>query len=135
MNVITSPRVEVADYRDFMRSFPQGSVDLILTDPPYTISKYTGFTRGGIKKLGVLTDFGEWDYVQLDLTEMLQSLYSALRNGGTAIIWYDVWKIGMLKEKMETAGFKMIRLIIWQKINPVPLNMKKHIYLIAVKWL
>ena len=31
--------VEVADYQDFMDSLPAGSVDFILTDPPYCISK------------------------------------------------------------------------------------------------
>ena len=25
---------------------------------------------------------------------------------------------------MESAGFKMVRLVIWQKTNPVPLNMR-----------
>ena len=44
--------------------------------------------------------------------------------GGTAIVWYDLWKIGKVKAAMEAAGFKMIRQIIWQKTNPVPLNMR-----------
>jgi DNA modification methylase len=25
---------------------------------------------------------------------------------------------------MESAGFKVVRLVIWQKTNPVPLNMR-----------
>ncbi len=121
-----APRIEVADYHDFMLSFPVGSVDLILTDPPYTISKKTGFMSvvNGVKRFAVSMDFGPWDHVQVDLLDMSRVLHRALRQGGTAIVWYDLWKIGELKEAMEEAGFKMLRQIIWQKTNPVPLNMK-----------
>lgn len=126
MTEIQEPRIEVADYRDFMLSFPEGSVDLILTDPPYTISKKTGFASvvNGVKRFAVSMDFGSWDHAQIDLSDMAQVFYRALRQSGTAIVWYDLWKIGELKEAMEKAGFKMLRQIIWQKTNPVPLNMK-----------
>ena len=126
MTEIQEPRIEVADYHDFMLSFSEGSVDLILTDPPYTISKKTGFASvvNGVKRFAVSMDFGAWDHVQIDLSDMAQVFYRALRQSGTAIVWYDLWKIGELKEAMEKAGFKMLRQIIWQKTNPVPLNMK-----------
>lgn len=126
MTEIQAPRIEVADYHDFMLSFSEGSVDLILTDPPYTISKKTGFASvvNGVKRFAVSMDFGAWDHAQIDLSDMAQVFYRALRQSGTAIVWYDLWKIGELKEAMEKAGFKMLRQIIWQKTNPVPLNMK-----------
>ena len=118
--------IEVADYLEFMGSLPKGSVDLILTDPPYTISKETGFKSvvNGVQRFAVSMDFGEWDHCQIDLTKMAQVFYRALRRGGTAIVWYDLWKIGEIKEAMEQAGFKMLRQIIWEKTNPVPLNMR-----------
>ena len=120
------PRIEVADFSHFMKSLPRGSVDLILTDPPYTISKETGFKSvvNGVQRFAVSMDFGTWDHCQIDLLDMAQVFYRALRQGGTAIVWYDLWKIGEIKEAMEQAGFKMLRQIIWEKTNPVPLNMK-----------
>lgn len=119
-------RVETADYQDFMTALPAKSVDLILTDPPYCISKKTGFksVKNGEKRFAVSMDFGQWDKTEVNLEDMAISFYDALRRGGTAIVWYDIWKIDRLKEAMESAGFKMIRLIIWQKTNPVPLNMR-----------
>ena len=121
-----SPQIEVADFSDFMESLPKGSVDLILTDPPYTISKETGFKSvvNGVQRFAVSMDFGTWDHCQIDLLDMAQVFYRALRQGGTAIVWYDLWKIGEIKEAMEQAGFKMLRQIIWEKTNPVPLNMR-----------
>ncbi len=118
--------VKVSDYHEFMDSLPAGSVDLILTDPPYCISKKTGFSAvvNGEKKFAVSMDFGVWDHVEINLEAMARVFYKSLRRGGTAIVWYDLWKIGKVKEAMELAGFKMIRQIIWQKTNPVPLNMR-----------
>ena len=124
--VLPPPRIETADYHDFMESLPRNSVDLVLTDPPYTISRETGFTSvvNGVQRFAVSMDFGEWDHCQIDLLDMARTFHRALRQGGTAIVWYDLWKIGEIKEAMEQAGFKMLRQIIWEKTNPVPLNMK-----------
>lgn len=124
--MFTDFTVEVADYQDFMDALPAGSVDLILTDPPYCISKETGFSDvvNGVKRFAVSMDFGPWDHVEINLDEMTKLYYKSLRRGGTAIVWYDLWKIGKVKTSMESAGFKMIRQIIWQKTNPVPLNMR-----------
>jgi DNA modification methylase len=121
-----APHIAVSDFHDFMESLPKSSVDLILTDPPYTISKETGFTSvvNGVQRFAVSMDFGHWDHCQIDLMDMARVFHKALRQGGTAIIWYDLWKIGELKEAMEQAGFKMLRQIMWQKTNPVPLNMR-----------
>ena len=123
---LPAPRIEVADFGEFMESMPKGSVDLILTDPPYTISRETGFKSvvNGVQRFAVSMDFGEWDHCHIDLEVMAKVFYRALRRGGTAIVWYDLWKIGLVKEAMEKAGFKMIRQIIWEKTNPVPLNMR-----------
>ena len=40
---------------------------------------------------------------------MARVYYDSLRRGGTAIVWYDIWKIGKLKDAMDAAGFKMVR--------------------------
>ena len=123
---VPPPQIEVADFSEFMESLPRNSVDLILTDPPYTISRETGFKAvvNGVQRFAVSMDFGEWDHCQIDLAEMARVSYRALRQGGTAIVWYDLWKIGEVKEAMERVGFKMLRQIIWEKTNPVPLNMR-----------
>ena len=124
--MITEFSVKDADYQEFMDSQPERSVDLILTDPPYCISKKTGFADivNGVERFAVSMDFGPWDHVEINLDDMANGFYKSLRRGGTAIVWYDLWKIGKVKDAMETAGFKMIRQIIWQKTNPVPLNMR-----------
>ena len=113
-----------ADYRDFLHEVSEA--DLILTDPPYCISKNSGFSNGKLAKLASYkTDFGPWDHREIDLNALAQGCHQALRKGGTAIIFYDIWKITKLKEALESAGFKMLRLIEWAKTNPVPVNSKR----------
>jgi len=120
--------IERADYRDFLDRLEPGSVDLILTDPPYAISRKTGFKNLGqrsVKRFAVSMDFGEWDHAEIDLAALARKSWAALRKGGTIIIFYDIWKIERLKAALEGAGFAMIRLIVWQKTNPVPLNARR----------
>ncbi|MDD9798017.1 MAG: DNA methyltransferase, partial [Alphaproteobacteria bacterium] len=118
--------IERQDFAVFMNGLDKGSVDLILTDPPYTISRKTGFSKvkNGVQRFAVSMEFGKWDTKQIDLSKMATAMYRVLRTGGTAIIWYDIWKLSHLAESMAEAGFKMLRVLIWQKTNPVPLNMK-----------
>lgn len=163
------------------------SVDLILTDPPYIISKETGMDKhfnnvkenkeegiefvkteteweeyktendivndeckqnylryGSIygKKYAVKTDYGDWDKnFTLELLEkFIEQYYKKLRNGGTLVIFLDLWKITLVKELLEKYKFKQIRMIEWIKTNPQPLNSKvnyltncREIALVAIK--
>ena len=130
MSTRTPVKIERSDYRDFLRALDKDSVDLLLTDPPYAISRKTGFAnvKNGVHRFAVSMDFGEWDHEQIDLPQFAAETYRVLRKGGTAIVWYDVWKTTHLYDALADAGFRMLRLVVWNKTNPVPLN-SKNIYL------
>jgi site-specific DNA-methyltransferase (adenine-specific) len=76
------------------------------------------------KKYCVKTDYGSWDseFTMEDLEKFIAEYYKKLKNGGTLIIFFDLWKISGLKELMEKYKFKQIRFIEWIKTNPQPLN-------------
>ena len=143
-----------------MGDIDDSSVDLILTDPPYIISKNTGmenfsnfvknvtsntktlddwniyvsnhkkssktfeltdemkdnYLRYGTiygSKYAVKTEFGDWDdeFTMDDLELFVELSYQKLRNGGTFIVFFDIWKITYLKDIMEHKGFKQLRLL------------------------
>jgi len=75
-------------------------------------------------KYAVQTNYGEWDnnFTMKILEQFINEYYRVLVNGGTLILFFDLWKITYLKELMEKAGFKQIRFIEWNKTNPQPLN-------------
>lgn len=161
--------IQNIDGLKYMKTVPDGSVDLILTDPPYIISKDSGMDShynniknnessgtnikteaewekyvklgetsytdqqrvnyikyGSIygKKYCVRTQFGDWDsdFTMDVLDTIIKVYYSKLRKGGTCIIFFDLWKIGELKQLLEKHKFKQIRLIEWIKTNPQPRN-------------
>ena len=45
------------DCLELMKEIPDGSVDMVLTDPPYNIARENNFPTMGRAGL----DFGEWD--------------------------------------------------------------------------
>jgi DNA modification methylase len=69
-------------------------------------------------------DFGEWDYDFHGLDLVISEFYRILKKGGTAIIFYDLWKITYLANMLEYFDFRQLRFIEWIKTNPVPLNSK-----------
>ena len=123
---------ELTDSLSLMKKLDKGSVDLVLTDPPYIISKPSGFKSvvHGEHRFAVSTEHGEWDKAENfsleDLRDSVFEYYRVLKKHGTAIIFCDLWKITDVKRIMEEAGFKQIRFIEWLKTNPVPLNSSRN---------
>jgi|SRR5271157_22636 len=115
------------DCFDFLSKVQDKSVDLVLIDLPYGVSRETGFKNGGQAKfdrIKISLQFGDWDK-RLDLGRLLPELYRVLRIGGTCIAFYDLWKIQELHDEMEATKFRMLRPIFWEKSNPVPLNQRR----------
>ena len=130
MSALPYLTVELAngDCLEYLKSLRDGSIDLALIDPPYEISRETGFesVKKGVQRFAVSMDFGSWDHNFPEMLSVVLELHRVLRKGGTAIIFYDLWKLSVLAEYCKTAGFKQLRLIEWLKTNPVPLNSKRN---------
>lgn len=113
------------DCFDLLETLSDKSIDLVLIDPPYKISRKSGFKNGNMKKYNRISiDFGEWDKKFNSLEYIIKECYRVLKNSGTLICFYDLWKISELKKYMENAKFKQLRFIEWIKTNPVPINSK-----------
>lgn len=117
------------DCFDFFRSVSDNSVDLILIDAPYEISRDTNFASGettgkDTDRFRISMNFGDWDYNFKGLPEVIKECYRVLKKSGTLICFYDLWKVSYLRQYFESAKFKQIRYIEWVKTNPVPLNSK-----------
>ena len=107
------------------------SVDLVIIDPPYLISRDSNFkkisnnTSSEMKtKYNISIDFGDWDKVELDWNFLFSEYKRVLKPGGTLIVFYDVWKSTEIKCSAEKFGFKQPRVCAWIKTNPVPINSK-----------
>lgn len=127
------------DAEDYLKEFPDNFFRLCLTDPPYIISKKTGFmdVKNGNPGFCMQTDYGNWDKVPLKehrklLFNVTKLLYKKLVPSGVLIMFYDYWKLESLKKILEANKFKMFKIIEWVKTNPVPVN-AKNFYLTGVR--
>jgi len=163
--------IENTDGLKYLEKIKNKSIDLILTDPPYIISKESGMNKhynkvqknkkNNIKfvkteeewdeykeknnitsddnknnylqygtiygtRYCVKTDYGEWDseFTMETLDKFIELYYNKLRDGGTLIMFFDLWKLSELKILFEKHKFKQIRFIEWIKTNPQPRNSK-----------
>lgn len=122
-----------ADCFEYIRNIKSGSIDLILTDPPYDISRASNFNKVNdtttelmkLKYSNHSIDFGEWDK-SFDLDNLFCEYYRVLRKGGTLIMFYDFWKSNQLKELADKYKFKQPRIGVWLKNNPTPINSKSN---------
>lgn len=130
------------DCFNYLSKIESNSIDLILVDPPYLISKESGFknysdnaTDEIRKKFGNISiDFGDWDKQELDWDLLFNEYYRILKKGGTLILFFDIWKSSMIKEVAEKNKFKQLRICQWQKSNPVPINSKLNYLSNAIEY-
>ena len=121
--------VKNCDCFDFLPTLQNNSIDLILIDPPYLISRETNFQSGDLvgderDRFRVSMDFGKWDKINLDFDKIFKELYRVLKPSGTIIVFWDLWKLQDLSKLLENNKFKQLRFIEWVKTNPVPINSK-----------
>ena len=130
------------DCFELIKNVKNKSVDLILVDPPYLISKSSGFSNysdNTSKELitkygGISIDFGDWDKEELDWNFLFKEYNRVLRDGGTLIIFYDIWKSTEIKNMADKYKFKQPRVCQWQKSNPVPINSKLNYLSNAIEY-
>jgi site-specific DNA-methyltransferase (adenine-specific) len=81
---------------DFLAKIPDDSIQLVLIDPPYEISRDAGFIKGGgVERFAVSMDFGDWDKNFDGFTDVIKECFR-----------------------------KQLRFAEWIKTNPVPINSK-----------
>lgn len=126
-DIINGDSIEVVKYIE------SNSIDLIIIDPPYFISRDSNFkvvsddAHDSIKTkyANYSIDFGNWDKDQtIEWNSLFSEYYRILRKGGTIIIFYDIWKSTEIKDAAILNKFKQPRIGCWIKNNPVPINSK-----------
>jgi site-specific DNA-methyltransferase (adenine-specific) len=112
----------LGDCLERMKEIPDGSVDMILTDPPYEISKKSNFhTMPDRKNKRTGTDFGEWDY-NFNNESWIDICCRKLKKGGTIIAFNDFRKATTIHNLMITNGVEYKDTLVWHKTNAMPRN-------------
>lgn len=107
--------IACADCLAYLRSLPDDSVDLVVTDPPYNVSQ-----KADAQWLGrsIRKDFGEWDY-GFDPKPFLAELKRVLKPEGQIYVFCSTRQIPEYMAVFEESWF-FRNLLVWSKTNPVP---------------
>lgn len=132
ITTINGDMLEVAD------QIKDGSVDLLLTDPPYNISedgaqpvwidKETGKNKTTIHNQKFSEGFEQnWDDVGHEefvdqINSWAEVWFKKLRKGGSFAIFISDQYVSYLWTAMENAGFEPKRVWTWKKPAAVPFN-------------
>jgi DNA modification methylase len=100
-----------------MKEIPDGSVNLVLTDPPYNIARKNNFHTMG--RSGI--DFGEWDK-GFDLFSYIDIVVKKLNKNGSFVVFNDWKNLGAIAKYAESVGFVTKDMLRLEKTNPMPRN-------------
>lgn len=115
------------DCFDVFKEIPDNSIDLILTDPPYNIAKYS---TGNLKfdwRSDINNDLAEWDLKELHPQDLLDEFKRILKPTGNIFIFCSYNIIGEY-HKVFDPEFDTFQFMVWHKTNPVP-NFRKSSFL------
>ena len=107
------------DCLEYIKTIPDKSVDLILTDPPYNIAQYS---TGNIPLPGrsaVNNDLGEWDLKEINPFDFVDDFKRILKPDGNIFIFTSYNLIGKWHEVFDPE-FDTFQYFIWHKTNPIP---------------
>lgn len=98
-------------------------VDTIFADPPYFLSNQKKTTQFGKDKI---RDKGEWDHIipREDMNAFNKSWLSKcrkiLKENGTIWVCGTYHNIYSVEQSLIELGFKILNIVVWQKIDPPP---------------
>jgi len=128
------------DMLEVSNEISDGSIDLLLTDPPYNISQdganpewidpKTGENKNTIHSQRFSDSFEQdWDNVgHEEFIKQMESWaavwFKKLRKGGSFAVFISDQYVSYLWKIMEAAGFEPKRVWVWKKPAAVPFNRK-----------
>lgn len=123
-------KIVVGDCISIMKQIPDNSIDLIIADPPYNLSKGNNLKWDNSKKLNGLG--GNWNKVMEDWDNLsLQDYWEftqawlieskrILKDTGSIWVYGTYHNIGVINVLFQKLGIEIINEIIWYKRNSFP---------------
>lgn len=129
MNVVENENYKLIhdDCFSALKKIPDHSIDLILTDPPYNIAKYS---TGNLKfdwRSDINNDLAEWDLEPLQPSALLKEFKRILSPKGNIFVFCSYNLIGEYHKAFDSE-FDTFQFMVWHKTNPVP-NFRKSSFL------
>ena len=109
----------LGDSYKLIKKIPDNSVDLIFTDPPYNLSKYS---TGNIKlswRKEINNDLAEWDKKEFSPADWVKEFKRILKLTGNIFVFTSYNLLGKWHEAFDSE-FDTFQFVVWHKTNPIP---------------
>lgn len=124
-----------------MERIKEGSIQLILTDPPYNLGNFMISRATNLEKMRD-NFFGTAGWDNLEYDEWLAAMDSffsqaarVMTKGGSMIVFMAAIKVESTIALAEKHGFYYKTTGIWHKLNPMPRNMNLHFINSTEAWI
>lgn len=108
------------DCLELMKGIPDGSIDLVVTDPPYRLIP-GGCTnkkaKDGIFCRENVTTGKLFQHNDLPFSAWLPDVYRVLKPGTHCYIFINGRNLHELQTEAEKAGFRFVNILVWKKHN------------------
>lgn len=129
------------DCINVLKTLPDNSIDLILTDPPYNLGLYMKKRNTNLKAMRD-NFFGATNWDNLEFSQWIKSMDDffketsrIIRVGGSMIMFMSIIKVESIIRLGEKHGFYYKTTGIWHKKNPMPRNMNLHFINSTEAWI
>jgi site-specific DNA-methyltransferase (adenine-specific)/modification methylase len=112
-------KILLGDARDLIKELPSASIDLILTDPPYNLSKYSTGNIVLSWRKDINNDVADWDKVEFRPGDWVAEFKRVLKPTGNIFAFCSYNLIGKWHEAFDPE-FDTFQFMVWHKTNPVP---------------
>lgn len=136
-----NPFLMQGDCIEKMKVIPKGSVDLLLTDPPYNLGlfmKSRGTNMGKLRENHFAVS--GWDQLTVEewvvkMDDFFREASRVMKKRGSVLIFMSLIKAQSLIEMAVKHKFYYKTTGIWHKTNPMPRNMNLHFVNSTEAWL
>lgn len=116
--------IKHGDSRELIKTIPDNSVDLILTDPPYNLGVYSAENLKFKWEKHTRNHIAHWDLIDFNPSEWLSEFMRILSPNGNIFAFTSHNLLGKWHESFGNK-FDKNTFMIWRKTNPVPKFLKK----------
>ena len=109
----------LADCRKHIKEIPDKSIDLILTDPPYNIAKYSTGNIPLPRRSALNNNIADWDLQEINPEEFITDFKRIIKPDGNIFIFTSYNSLGKWHSTFD-CHFDTFQFFIWHKTNPPP---------------
>ena len=108
------------DCLERMKEIPSGSVDMILTDPPYKVTSRGGYTSAGGMMLDDKMRSGMvFNENNITIQQWLPILHRALKDSGHCYIMCNNKNLHDFLNAVKLSEFNLVKTMVWAKDNKI----------------